>query len=143
MSPILQIINIPRLTDQKIISFPSREKKKKKSTTDLSPPKSPMVVDRAIDAPRDATEPPKVGHDGKRNDGKYDRFCALGEAPSREDKVIEHVRCHDDAKIERRELFAVSGKTEGGGEDIDKMSKKKGEVGRRDVHSGERRLRAP
>ena len=66
-----------------------------------------MIVDRAVDAPRDAAEPPKVTDNGARDEGKDDRFCALGEAPGREDKVVEHVAPHEDGKVERRKLVRV------------------------------------
>ena len=66
-----------------------------------------MVVNRAVDAPRDAAEPPKVRDDGKSDDSKDNRFCALREAPGREDKVVEHVGCHEDGKVERWELVRV------------------------------------
>jgi hypothetical protein len=77
------------------------------SITNLSPLKSPMVIDGTVDAPCDATEPPEVGDDGERNDAKGDRFCALGETPGGENEVIEHVGCHEDGKVERRELVQV------------------------------------
>ncbi len=66
-----------------------------------------MVVDRTADAPRDAAEPPEVGDDGEHDEPKDDRFCALGQTPGREDEVIEHVSCHEDGKVERRELVQV------------------------------------
>jgi hypothetical protein len=77
------------------------------SITDLSPSKSPMVVDRTTDAPRDAAEPPEVGDDGEHDEAKDDRFCALGQTPGREDEVVEHVGSHEDGKVERRELIRV------------------------------------
>ena len=66
-----------------------------------------MVVDRAVNAPCDAAEPPKVGDDTERDDSEYDRFGLLGESPGREEKVVEHVACHEDGKVERRELVRV------------------------------------
>jgi hypothetical protein len=66
-----------------------------------------MVVDRAGDTPRNATEPPEVGDDGEHDEAKDYRFCALGETPGREDEVVEHVGCHEDGKVERRELVQV------------------------------------
>ena len=82
-------------------------KTKIRSITDLSPSESPMVINWTADAPRDATEPPEVGDDGEHDEAKDDRLCALRETPGREDKVIEHVCCHEDGKIERRELVRV------------------------------------
>ena len=67
-----------------------------------------MVVDRAVNAPCDAAEPPKVGDDTERDDSEYDRFGLLGESPGREEKVVEHVACHEDGKVESRELVRVS-----------------------------------
>ena len=75
------------------------------SITDLSPSKPPMSVDLTADAPCDTAEPPEVGHDGEHDDTKGDRFCALRETPGREDEVIEHVGCHEDGKVEGRELI--------------------------------------
>lgn len=69
-----------------------------------------MVIDRAINAPRDAAEPPEIGDDGKGDEGKDDRLRALCEAPGRKDKVVDHVRGHKDGKVERRELVAAQGK---------------------------------
>ena len=66
-----------------------------------------MVVDWPVYAPCDAAEPPKVGDDAEGYDSKYDRFCLLGESPGSEDKVVEHVSCHEDGKVERRELFRI------------------------------------
>ncbi len=66
-----------------------------------------MIVDRTVDTPCDAAEPPEVADDGKHDEGKHNGFCALGEAPGREDKVVEHVSCHEDGKVERRELVRV------------------------------------
>jgi len=63
-----------------------------------------MVVDRAIDAPRDAAEPPKVCDDGESYQDKDDRLRTLGEAARGEDEVVEHVGGHEDAKVERREV---------------------------------------
>lgn len=111
----MQVINIPRLTNgpkekkggkknNTTISnlFPVQ---KKRQRTDLSPAKSPMFVDWAIDAPRDAAEPPKVGDDGNDDERKDDRLCALREAARSEDKVVEHMGGHEDSKVERRELY--------------------------------------
>jgi len=67
-----------------------------------------MVVDRTVDAPCDATEPPKVDDDDENDEAKDDRFCAFGETPGREDEVVEHVGRHEDGKVERRELVRVS-----------------------------------
>jgi len=72
--------------------------------TNLSPLDPPMVVDRAVDAPRDAAEPPKVGDDGESYEDKDDGLCALGEAAGGEDEVVEQVGGHEDAKVERRKL---------------------------------------
>jgi hypothetical protein len=77
------------------------------SITDLSPSNSPMVVDRTVDAPCDAAEPPEVGDDGEHDNAKDDRFCALGQTPGREDEVVEHVGSHEDGKVERRELVRI------------------------------------
>ena len=63
-----------------------------------------MVVDRAVDTPRDAAEPPKVGDDGESDEDKDDGLCALGEAAGGEDEVVEQVGGHEDGKVERREL---------------------------------------
>ena len=67
-----------------------------------------MVIDRAADAPCDAAEPPEVADDGKDDEAKDDRFCALGQTPCGEDKVVEHVGSHEDGKVERRKLVRVS-----------------------------------
>ena len=91
--------------DRKIISSPAR--KQIISITDLSPSKSPMIVNRTTHAPCDAAEPPEVGDDAEHDEAKDDRFCALGETPGREDEVVEHVGCHEDGKVERRELVRV------------------------------------
>ena len=45
--------------------------------TYLSPAEAPMVVDRAVDTPRHAAEPPKVGKDSKGDGSKDDRLCAF------------------------------------------------------------------
>lgn len=45
----------------------------------LSPLQSPVVVDGAIDTPRDTAEPPKVGDDRERDDGEEDVLGALRE----------------------------------------------------------------
>jgi len=66
-----------------------------------------MLVDRPIDAPRDAAEPPEVSDDRESDDGKDDRFCALREATGREYKVVEHVGGHKDGKVEGGELIVV------------------------------------
>ncbi len=68
-----------------------------------------MVVDRAVDAPRDGAEPPKVCDDGESYQGKDDRLCTLGEAAGGEDEVVEHVGGHEDPKVERRELAVRRG----------------------------------
>src|SRR5216684_1024304 len=101
------IINIPRLMDRKVHQPPLPEKKTRWLKTDLSPSESPMVVDRTVHAPCDAAEPPKVGDDGERDDSEDDRFCALGDTPGHKYKVVEHVGCHEDGKVERRELVRV------------------------------------
>jgi hypothetical protein len=75
--------------------------------TDLSPSKSPMVVDRTAHTPCDAAEPPEVGDDSEHDEAKDDRFCALGKTPGREDEVVEHVGSHEDGKVQRRELVRV------------------------------------
>ena len=85
--------------------------KEKKRETNLSPPESPIVVDRAVDAPRDGAEPPKVGDDGERNKRKGDRLCAFREAAGREDEVVEHVCGHEDGKVERRKLKVAASET--------------------------------
>jgi hypothetical protein len=66
-----------------------------------------MVVDRTAHTPCDAAEPPEVGDDSEHDEAKDDRFCALGKTPGREDEVVEHVGCHEDGKVERRELVRV------------------------------------
>ena len=116
--------------------------------TDLSPPKSPMIVDRAVNTPRDAAEPPKVTDNGARDEGKDDRFCALGEAPRRKDKMVEHVASHEHGKVERWELVRVrrrrNGKGGDVGDEITYVRNKEREDGeRRDVHSDGCRLRGP
>jgi len=63
-----------------------------------------VVVDWAVHSPRDAAEPPKVADDRASDDDKDDRLCTLGEAAGGEDKVVEHVGGHEDAKVERWEL---------------------------------------
>jgi len=68
-----------------------------------------MVGDRTVDAPCDAAEPPEVGDDGERDDTKGNRFCALGEIPGPEYEVVEHVGCHEDGKVERREIVVDVG----------------------------------
>ena len=73
-----------------------------------------MVIDRAVHAPRDAAEPPKVAHDCASDDDKDDRLRALREAAGGEHEVVEHVGSHEDAKVERRELVTRRG-VEGGG----------------------------
>lgn len=104
------VVNVPRLsTDRPTIS--TRTLQRKKQETNLSPPESPIVVDRAVDAPRDGAEPPKVSNDGERNKRKGDRLCAFREAAGREDEVVEHVCGHEDGKVERRELKVAAGKT--------------------------------
>ena len=77
------------------------------SITDLSPSKSPMVVDRTADAPCDTAEPPEIGDDSEHNEAKDNRFRALGETPGREDEVVEHVGSHENGKVESRELVRV------------------------------------
>ena len=77
------------------------------SITDLSPSNSPMVVDRTVDAPCDAAEPPEVGDDGEHDNAKDNRFCALGQTPGREDEMVEHVGSHKDGKVERRKLVRI------------------------------------
>jgi hypothetical protein len=72
-----------------------------------------MVIDRAVHAPRDAAEPPKVTHDRAGDDDKDDRLCALREAAGGEHEVVKHVGGHEDAKVERRELATRRG-VEGG-----------------------------
>jgi hypothetical protein len=72
--------------------------------TNLSPLEPPLVVDRAVHAPREAAEPPKVADDCASDDEKDNQLCALGEAAGGEDEVVEHVCGHEDAKVERREL---------------------------------------
>ncbi len=107
--------------------------------TDLSPFQSPMIVDRTVDAPRDTAEPPEVGDDGEHDEAKDDRFCALGETPGREDEVVEHVGCHEDGKVECRELARVRrcvGK-------IWPSVRKEEDKKERDVHSGECMLHGP
>ena len=75
-----------------------------KLRTHLSPSQSPVLVDRAVDTPRDTAEPPEVGNDRERDDDEKDIFGALRDAPSGEDEVVEHVCGHQDRKVERREL---------------------------------------
>ena len=71
-----------------------------------------MVVDRAIDAPRNAAEPPKVCNDGESDEDKDNGLCALGEAAGGEDEVVDQVGGHEDAKVERRELETRGRKSE-------------------------------
>jgi hypothetical protein len=70
----------------------------------LSPSQSPVIVDGAVNAPRDTAEPPKVCDDCERDEGEEDVLGALREAPSGEDKVVEQVGGHQNGKVERREL---------------------------------------
>jgi hypothetical protein len=95
-------------------SAPLPEKKTGRLKTNLSPSESPMVVDRTVHAPCDAAEPPKVGDDGEGDDGEDDRFCALGDTPGHKYEVVEHVGCHEDGKVKRRELVRVCRCREGG-----------------------------
>jgi len=53
-----------------------------------------MVVDRAVDAPRDAAEPPKVCDDSESYQDKDDSLRTLGEAAGGEDEVVEQVGGH-------------------------------------------------
>lgn len=96
---------------KKLISPPCPKPTRDLGRTNLSPLEPPMVVDRAVDAPRDATEPPKVCDDGESYRDKDDRLRTLGEAARGEDEVVEHVGGHEDAKVERRELAAWQGGT--------------------------------
>lgn len=89
---------------KEIISPTCPKPAKDHERTNLSPLDPPMVVDRAVDAPRDAAEPPKVCDDGESDEDKDDGLCALGEAAGGEDEVVDQVGGHDDAKVERREL---------------------------------------
>ena len=71
-----------------------------------------MIIDRAIDAPRNAAEPPKVCNDGESDEDKDNGLCALGEAAGGEDEVVDQVGGHEDAKVERRELETRGRKSE-------------------------------
>jgi hypothetical protein len=75
-----------------------------KPKTHLSPSQSPVLVDGAINTPRDTAEPPKVRDDRECDDAEEDILGAFREESSGEDEVVEHVRGHQDGKVERREL---------------------------------------
>lgn len=70
----------------------------------MSPSQSPVLVDGAIDAPRDTAEPPEVRDDRECDNAEEDILGALREEPSGEDEMVEQVRRHKDGKVERREL---------------------------------------
>ncbi len=98
----MEFVNVPGLVNKiNKRNYPSPALKTK---THLSPTQSPMFIDGAVDAPRDTTEPPKVGDDRERDDCEEGGLGALREEPSREDEVVEHVRGHQNGKVERREL---------------------------------------
>jgi len=76
-----------------------------------------VLIDRAVDTPRDTAEPPKVGDDRECDEGEDDSLCALREAPCGENKVVKHVRGHQHGEVERRELgLLLRGKGPGEGE---------------------------
>ena len=62
-----------------------------------------MVIDRALDPPRNPSKPPKVGHDHKGDDTKCDALRTVL-PPRRENTVIEDVGKHQYREIQRREL---------------------------------------
>ena len=63
-----------------------------------------MLVDGAVDAERDALEPPEGGQDDECGDSECDLLCALREAAGGEDEVVEEVREHQDGEVEGWEL---------------------------------------
>lgn len=93
------IIYVPRLP-QKTISTRSESRAE---NTHLSPQQPPMVIDRALDSPRNPSKPPKVGHDQKGHNTKRDTL-GMVLPPRREDAVIEDMGKHQYREVQRREL---------------------------------------
>ena len=103
----MELVNVPGLTTKNISkrSYPSLAlNTAQRLKTYLSPSQSPVLVDGAVDAPRDTTEPPKVRDDGERDEEEEDILGALRDAPGGEDEVVEQVRGHQDGKVECRKL---------------------------------------
>lgn len=70
----------------------------------LSPSQFSVLIDEAVDAPRNSTEPPRVRKNRECDDDEENILGALQDAASGEDEVVEHVGGHQDSEVERWEL---------------------------------------
>ena len=101
----MEFVYVPGLANQiSKQNYPEPVIIRAKKKPHLSPSQSPVIIYGAIDPPRYLAEPPEVRNDRKRDDSKEDGLGALREATRGEDKVVEYVGCHQNGKVERREL---------------------------------------
>ena len=74
-----------------------------------------MVVDGTIDTKRDALEPPEGSEDDEDTETKDDLFCAVRKPARGEDKVVDHMREHQDGEVQSWKLYGTSQVISSGG----------------------------